>query len=367
MPDDDEAVVTTILPTDPLYFNPSEGTLTLKITSILTGIENYGPWKRQMELALSAKRKLGYVTGGVTKPKSDEVKQEAWDASNNLVISWILQNVSERIKLVIMYGETAKDIWDTLQRRYTVENGARKFKLNKECYEIEQDNRTVEEYYTQLQIVWDELENMNTLPLITQKTSEVSAYLKALNEPAEERRLFQFLNGLDKKYATLRSNVLLMSHLPTVESAVSMLLQKETQTNNSNGGKGHEASAFLSKGENDDEPCKHCGRRNHKSDMCWEVVGYPVGHPRNKRQMSRPAFKGPNNYRSQRQPGQPSSQGGYYSEQNNSKQYNAHGYRGPRKVAANAKHQHADLAMAIGTATQQLENLLKLVPGNNHH
>ncbi|KAL9232895.1 hypothetical protein vseg_007957 [Gypsophila vaccaria] len=140
--------MTDIAVTDPLYFNPSEGTQTLKISTILTGSENYTSWKRQMELALSSKRKFGFVNGTVTKPKTDDKKIEAWEVSNSLVISWILQNISERIKLVVMYNQSAKSIWDILQKRYTVINGARKFKLNKETYEIAQNYRSVEEYYT---------------------------------------------------------------------------------------------------------------------------------------------------------------------------------------------------------------------------
>ncbi|KAL9230523.1 hypothetical protein vseg_005862 [Gypsophila vaccaria] len=93
-----------------------------------------------MQLALSTKRKLGYVTGQVTKPTTDTTKQEAWESSNHLVISWILQNVSERIKLVVMYGDTAKEIWDVLEKRYTVANRAKKFKLSRETYEIDQNN-----------------------------------------------------------------------------------------------------------------------------------------------------------------------------------------------------------------------------------
>ncbi|KAL9232257.1 hypothetical protein vseg_007385 [Gypsophila vaccaria] len=54
MPNSAGNTVSNMSFTDPLYYNPSEGTHTLKDTLVITGIENYGPWKRQMELALSA-------------------------------------------------------------------------------------------------------------------------------------------------------------------------------------------------------------------------------------------------------------------------------------------------------------------------
>ena len=113
---------------DSVYSNLTEVTQTIKISSELTRSDNYLMWKRQMELALSAKRKLGYVTGSVTKPPAtDATKLESWLACNSLVISSISQNVSDRIKQVIIYTETAHEIWELLKKRYTVTNGARKY------------------------------------------------------------------------------------------------------------------------------------------------------------------------------------------------------------------------------------------------
>ncbi|KAL2935319.1 Olfactory receptor 2G6 [Bienertia sinuspersici] len=51
-----------------------------------------------MELALASTRKLGFVTGGVKKDKTNAVKQEAWETCNSMVITWILANVSDTIK-----------------------------------------------------------------------------------------------------------------------------------------------------------------------------------------------------------------------------------------------------------------------------
>ncbi|KAK9750327.1 hypothetical protein RND81_02G187800 [Saponaria officinalis] len=288
-----------------------------------------------MELALSAKRKLGYVTGKIAKPKEDEEKIEAWVVSNNQVITWILQNVSERIKMLIIYTPTAKGIWDTLEKRYTVSNGARKFKLNKESYEITQNGRPVEEYFTQLQMVWDELNNMNSLPTITKISTEMAEYLTAVEEQAEERRLFQFLNGLDKQYGMMRR----------VDHIVSLLLQEEVQINNIGGARVQESSALMGKGETERVRCVHCGRDNHRSDMCWEIKGYPVGHPKHKKSGFKPGLKGGQGYGFKPQ----------RTFQSNSKT------TGYKRTAANAQ---TDLSAAIGAATLQLENLLKLVPNS---
>ncbi|KAK9706955.1 hypothetical protein RND81_07G163400 [Saponaria officinalis] len=216
-----------------------ENTHTLKITTILTGSENYPLWKRQMEQALSAKRRLGYVTGKVTKPKEDEEKIETWTMANNQVITWILQN------------------------------------LNRESYEVTQNERTIEEYYTELQMIWDELENMSSLPAINKITTEMAEYLKAVATQVEEMKLFQFLNGLDKSYGILRSNILLMDPLPSVEHTVSLMLQEEMQTNNVGGSRQSENSTLMSKGEAEREKCTHCGRDNHRE---WIIDSGVTNH-----------------------------------------------------------------------------------------
>ncbi|XP_074297823.1 uncharacterized protein LOC141628604 [Silene latifolia] len=203
---DTNTTKTVIDVTDPLYCNLNDVGSTLKITPILAGVENYTPWKRGMELALSAKRKLGFVTGAVEKPKKDDVKIEAWLAANSLL---------------------AKEIWKLLKGRYLVSNGARKYKLNKDTYEMKQNGKPVTEYYIQLRTVWDELENLNDFPIITVITEEISAFLDVMQKQKEEARLFQFLNGLDAAYGTQRSVVLLMSPLPTVDDVVSIMVQEE--------------------------------------------------------------------------------------------------------------------------------------------
>ncbi|KAH9621353.1 hypothetical protein KSS87_023267 [Heliosperma pusillum] len=205
LPESDENAVTTIAVTDPLYCNPNDVGSTLKVTPILTGVENYIPWKRGMELALSTKRKLGFVTGAVGMPSRDTVRIEAWLAANSLVIS------------LLFLGSCRM---------------ARKYKLNKDTYECKQNGKPVTEYYIQLRSLWDELENLNDYPVITVIAEEFSAFLDTMQRQKEEARLFQFLNSLDLSFGTQRSAILLMFPLPNVDDAMSIMVQEEAQQQN---------------------------------------------------------------------------------------------------------------------------------------
>ncbi|XP_074297326.1 uncharacterized protein LOC141628036 [Silene latifolia] len=171
--------------------------------------------------------------------------------------------------MAILYTQSAKEIWKLLKGRNLVSNGARKYKLNKDTYELKQNGNSVTDYYIQLRSMWDELENIHDYPIITVITEEISAFLDTMQKHKEEARLFQFLNGLDTSYGPQRSALLLMSPLPSVDDAMSITVQEEAQQSNAitSASKNEvEASALLGKGEQFETECKHCGYHNHASE-----------------------------------------------------------------------------------------------------
>ncbi|XP_074278090.1 uncharacterized protein LOC141601693 [Silene latifolia] len=162
-------------PTDPLYLHPAESGHPLGVDTKLSGIENYLEWKRQMEIAICSRRKIGFLTGVVKRPTNDPLREDAWDTCNSLLIQWILQNVEKPIKNSVLYVKTAKEIWEYLQRQFSISNGARKFRLNKELEDLEQGDKSICEYFTELRILWTNLEIMSDWPPISQVTPEVNA------------------------------------------------------------------------------------------------------------------------------------------------------------------------------------------------
>ncbi|XP_057249017.1 uncharacterized protein LOC130590540 [Beta vulgaris subsp. vulgaris] len=256
---------TTIETNSPLYLHPSDGPNTLKVDCLLTGATDYRPWKRSMEISLATKRKLGFVTGALTKSSTDSVLREAWEACNSMVTAWLLNNMTESIRRSVMYMKSSKEIWLSLKHRFTVSNGSRKYRLNKQTYEVKQNERPVSEYYTELRVLWEEIESMNDYPSITSVNTEVTAYVEAINQQKEEQKLFQFLNGLDLSYGSLRSHILLMHTLPTVEGAVSMVQQEESQ-NEVIGKEKEESGGIALYSKNDNKPyCTVCKKNKSYS------------------------------------------------------------------------------------------------------
>ncbi|PWA87418.1 hypothetical protein CTI12_AA035740 [Artemisia annua] len=115
-----------------------------------------------IEIALSTKRKLGFIKGIVLRSLDDPMLQEQWDTCNNMVISWFMISVSEPISRSILFVETTQAIWNQLETMFALSNDA-------------------------------------------------------LNTKKEEYRFFQFLNGLDENFASKSSQLLLMSLLPIAD------------------------------------------------------------------------------------------------------------------------------------------------------
>ncbi|XP_009768168.1 uncharacterized protein [Nicotiana sylvestris] len=122
-----------------------------------------------------------------------------WDRCNNMVISWLTHSLSPDIVESVQYSETTESIWKQLNNRYGAVNG------------------------TKLKKVWDELGVMCT----THANSCVYAAKEGLQREKEEDKVHQFFMGLNEVYVGVRSNLLMMQPLPSLDSVYNILLQDE--------------------------------------------------------------------------------------------------------------------------------------------
>jgi len=133
-----------------------------------------------MENNLSTKRKMVFALGIFPRALDDAAKAEQWKACNNLVISWILNNVSKPISTSILYVTSASVVWKHLEQRFSLSNGARKYKLNKDLYALRQNTNSISEYYTQS--IWEKLDAMCDLPKISGVSEEVTNFFASTSQ-----------------------------------------------------------------------------------------------------------------------------------------------------------------------------------------
>ncbi|KAI9186226.1 hypothetical protein LWI28_015065 [Acer negundo] len=302
---------------NPYFTHHSDHPGLVLISKPLTG-DNYSTWKRAMTLALNSKNKLGFVNGSIKTP-SEETNPEGyatWSRCNDMVHSWIVNTLNPEISDSVIYYSSAHEVWEDLRERFSQSNAPRIFEIQRDIAYFRQEQLSVSAYYTKLKGLWDELASYNDATHGTQQ---------------DQQKLMQFLMGLNDSYSAVRGQILLMNPLPSIRQAYSSVSQEEKQrllsstsaatdsTNstamavrsNTSGSKSTSArfdrsnrpyvppdfrsqeksAENLSGGRLDRRRfgsgrgrpnCAHCGEMGHWIQTCYQLHGYPAGHPKAK-------------------------------------------------------------------------------------
>ncbi|GJS54375.1 cysteine-rich receptor-like protein kinase 8 [Tanacetum coccineum] len=257
-------------PHHPLYFHPNDHPGLLLISKRLFGSENYSTWKRSMLIVLSAKNKLKLVNRKYEEPDSSSELRAYWERANDMLISWILNTVSEQIGNNLTFVNSASTLWNELSEHYSQLDGHRIYQLANEIC--------------------------------------VCVNGKENSEREHRKRLIQFLMGLDECYTNIRGQILLMQPLPTAAKAYTMLRQKEKQRDTQkqhlntpialNTYK-HPNSSSTNTSQTNNNPihsnnhpntqserrgtfrkgvfCGYCKKEGHHKEECYKLLGYPIG------------------------------------------------------------------------------------------
>ncbi|KAM7527350.1 hypothetical protein LguiB_030760 [Lonicera macranthoides] len=309
---------------DPYFLHHSDNPGLVLVSKTLNG-DNYSGWKRAMTLALNSKNKLGFIDGSITVPnkETNPDTHSSWSRCNDMVHSWLLNTLDPEIADSVIYYPTAHEVWEDLRERYSQKNAPRIFEIQRDIASFRQNQLSVSAYYTKLKGFWDELAALDP----TQGTH------------TDQQKLMQFLMGLDETFQAVRGQILLMSPLPTVRQAFASIVQEEKQrllgartalteptsaaamavrqsaanpSRRSNqrdqavtrefqspinserrtgersnfsgpnfGAENFERTAIRRNNSEKRRPhCTHCDQMGHWIQTCYELHGYPAGHPK---------------------------------------------------------------------------------------
>ncbi|KAL8120516.1 hypothetical protein AgCh_017628 [Apium graveolens] len=166
-------------------------------------------------------------------------------------------------------------------------------------YEIKQGADSVSSYYTEIKMIWDQLDVVD--PITSCKCAGCTCEItQKMIKSQEDRRLVEFLMKLNDGFEVIRGSILVMSPLPAISHAYRLLLQEENHKKllhpvqsseevmafaanrrnfnfRSQGGSG---SNFRSQtGENrgkfNSYFCDHCKMTGHTAHRCYKLHGYP--------------------------------------------------------------------------------------------
>ena len=87
-----------------------------------------------MKNFLKGKKLWGYVSGTFVKPRDEKAENymklvDVWEFDNSKIITWINNSVKHTIGMQLAKFETAKEVWDYLEKLYTQSNFAKQYQL----------------------------------------------------------------------------------------------------------------------------------------------------------------------------------------------------------------------------------------------
>ncbi|KAL0431272.1 UNVERIFIED_CONTAM: hypothetical protein Sradi_0753200, partial [Sesamum radiatum] len=100
----------------------------------------------------------------------------------------------------------ARTLWIMLNERYGICNGPLLYQLEREMASATQGDLSIVDYFTKLQMLWDELVQLQPLPECTCGSVCTYNVAKATTHLVEERHFMQFLMGLNDEYDSDQTN-----------------------------------------------------------------------------------------------------------------------------------------------------------------
>ncbi|XP_011622989.1 uncharacterized protein LOC105420580 [Amborella trichopoda] len=191
-----------------------------------------------------------------------------------MVLSKIWDVVCKDLTNSVVYFETAQEAWMDLQERFSQGNAAQIYRITRDISNHVQDQLTVLQYFTTLKGFWDDIDSLT----ITPKWS--CGAVKEITQLKQNEMVFQFLMGLNDSFSNVRSNILTMDPLPSMNKAYALILQDERARSDNNYANQFRGRGNGCGGRRCDRPrFDHCGYFGHVRDQCHKLHGWKT--PRN--------------------------------------------------------------------------------------
>ncbi|KAF7808328.1 Cysteine-rich RLK (RECEPTOR-like protein kinase) 8 [Senna tora] len=260
------------------------------VNTILDG-KNYWAWSISVMTTLEAKDKVGFVDGSIDPP-TDFIEFKKWKMTDSMIKSWMVNSISKEISDMFFF-RSSKALWDVLGKRYGVANSPQMYHLHRYTSSMTQGTDSITTYFNKINRCWDEFVRLTPNPTCT--CGKCTCNLeKKVADLDESIKLMQFLMGLNPIYDVIRTQILHLTPLPSIDNVYAMVISEEShkQINLSYSNGGEASSAMMAKSfqsKNDgnkkkdtskaDKYYDHCKANGHTRDTCFKIHG--LGHASN--------------------------------------------------------------------------------------
>ncbi|XP_073265014.1 uncharacterized protein [Populus alba] len=243
---------------------------------------------------ISAKDKLGYINGDFPQPSEADPTFRKWRTENSVLKGWLINSMDQSLVANFICFPTAKQVWDAIATTdFDGTDTSQVYELRRRVTRMRQRGGSIEKYYNDLQEIWREIDFRCPNPM------ECATDIQKYNSLIQEERVYIFLDGLDDRLDNIRSDILQLKPIPTIEQAyahvkredtrqVVMIAGAETATSGAvmtiKGSRfgqpptlvmGKHNLSFKLKGPFDGGKCTHCGNTKHTRETCFKLHGYP--------------------------------------------------------------------------------------------
>nr|GMC52973.1 uncharacterized protein LOC109166898 [Ipomoea batatas] len=118
-----------------------------------------------------------------------------------MVLSWILRAVSPTIASVVLWIDSADGVWKDLKKRFSQRDVFRIAEIQFEIHQTEQGNSSINDYFSQLKMLWDELFVLRPIP---HSFAAVPSCQRSKSSPRARKCVFLgFANGVKGVFGCL--------------------------------------------------------------------------------------------------------------------------------------------------------------------
>ncbi|KAF3782432.1 hypothetical protein EJ110_NYTH34358 [Nymphaea thermarum] len=219
-----------------------------QVTSIRLTKDNYLSWSAALEIGITSRGRLSYITGDKPAPNKSDPQWATWALEDSQVNVWIISLVSSDIQPLILRKPTSFDMWTVLARMYgRKKRHLRTYQIKRSIYSLKQGDLSVAAFYAALKTKWEEFDyHVNDE---WNCGSDHSLYW----EKEWMDRTFLFLGGLRDEFESIHSQILNGDEIPGIEEVYARVESEEQRRQVMHLDTGHGPSAFVSRASGTDQ------------------------------------------------------------------------------------------------------------------
>nr|VVV74199.1 unnamed protein product [Nymphaea colorata] len=224
--------------------NTKSENLPVQVTFIRLNKDNYLSWSAALEIGITSRGRLPYITGEKPTLSKTDPGWATWALEDSQVKVWIISSVFADIQPLILRKSTSYDMWIVLARMYGRKKRIlRTYQIKRNIYSLKQGDLSVASFYAALKTKWEELDYHVNDDWNCGSDHELYWQEEWMD------RTFIFLGGVRDEFEPIRSQILNCEETPGIEEVYARVESKEQccQVMHIDSSHGSSPSAFVSR------------------------------------------------------------------------------------------------------------------------